>query len=424
LLAPEDRAGSLSFPDLASRSLRGSVTAASDEFFAEKENLIKPGAAVYSPSTFGHKGQVYDGWETRRRRGPAGSLPPADACDWVIVRLGAPGVVHAVVVDTAHFTGNFPQSCSVEACNASGYPGVDGLLAAQWTEIVPRSPLRGDTSHAFSVPAGQRYTHVRLRIYPDGGVARLRVHGEVVPDPALLDGLTFDLAALENGGDVRACSDRFYSAPRNAISPGLSRVMGEGWETRRRRSAGNEWLAVGFAAPALVSLVEIDTSGYLGNAPGAASLRAYAGGPWESDSSWAPLLPRTSLLPDTPHRFRVQPAAACDLVRLDVFPDGGVARLRLHGSLTPDGLAQVRRRWAETGSGLRLLPVVQERSPRRSPGRPENASGKPGNRVRTTLATAAFPPLDRRSRPTAASGAAVTFAEVGARAGNSPLISC
>jgi allantoicase len=340
----------LAYPDLASRALRGSVVAASDEFFAEKENLIKPGAAVFSPATFGHKGQVYDGWETRRMRGAVGGLPADGGHDWVVVRLGAPGVVHAVVVDTAFFTGNFPQACSVEACFVAGYPAADGLASADWTEIVPRSELKGDAPHVFEVPAGRRFSHVRLNIYPDGGVARLRVHGEVVPDPALLDGLTFDLAALENGGDVRGCSDRFYSSPRNALSPGLSRVMGEGWETRRRRTAGNEWLVVGFAAPAVVSLAEIDTSGYLGNSPGQAELRGGAGGDWErdQDSSWAPLLPRTALLPDTPHRFRLSPAAPCELVRLDVFPDGGVARLRLYGSLTTDGLEQVRQRWAET----------------------------------------------------------------------------
>jgi allantoicase len=339
----------LALPDLASRALRGSVVAASDEFFAEKENLIKPGVASYSPATFGHKGQVYDGWETRRRRGPGGALPAADEHDWVIVRLGAPGLVHAVVVDTAYFTGNFPQACSVEACYVDGYRPAEALEGARWTEIVPRSPLKGDTPHVFEVPPGPRYSHVRLKIYPDGGVARLRVHGVVVPDPALLDGMTFDLAALENGGDVRACSDRFYSSPRNALSPGLSRVMGEGWETRRRRSAGNEWLVVGFAAPAVVSLVEVDTSGYIGNAPGTAQLRGLLGGGWaEPEPAWAPLLDRTPLLPDTPHRFRLPPAAACDVVRLDLFPDGGLARLRLYGSLTPEGLSQVYHRWSET----------------------------------------------------------------------------
>jgi allantoicase len=343
----------LALPDLASRALRGSVIAASDEFFAEKENLIKPGVATYSPHTFGHKGQVYDGWETRRRRGSLpggvpGGLPGGDEHDWVIVRLGAPGVVHAVVVDTAYFTGNFPQGCSVEACFVAGYPDLAALSSARWTEIVPRSPLKGDTPHVFEIAPRYRFSHVRLRIFPDGGVARLRVHGVVVPDPALLEGMTFDLAALENGGDVLACSDRFYSAPRNALSPGLSRVMGEGWETRRRRSAGNEWLVVRFAAAGVLSLVEIDTSGYIGNSPGMGELRASAGGDRGDSSSWASLLARTPLLPDTPHRFRVSPGSACDQVRLDVFPDGGVARLRLHGSLTPAGLADVRRRWEET----------------------------------------------------------------------------
>jgi allantoicase len=355
-----DQSDFLRLPDLASRALRGSVIAASDEFFAEKENLVNPGAPTFTAHTFGHKGQVYDGWETRRRRGSdadAGLLPGADSHDWAIVRLGAPGVVHAVVVDTAHFTGNFPASCSVEACWADGYPDLSALESLRWAEIVPRSPLTGDAAHTFVIPASgrRRYSHVRLRIFPDGGVARLRVHGVVVPDPSLLAGLTFDLAALENGGDVVACSDRFYSSPRNAISPGLSRVMGEGWETRRRRVPGNEWLAVRLAGQAVVSLVEVDTSGYVGNAPGQASVRGYAGPAdgnidiaWDDPAAWSPLLPRTSLLPDTPHRFRVSSSAPCDLVRLDVLPDGGVARLRVHGSLTERGLASVRERWEQT----------------------------------------------------------------------------
>ena len=348
--------GALALPDLASRALRGSVVAASDEFFAEKENLILPGAPAFTPRTFGHKGQVYDGWETRRRRGPAGALPGGDEHDWVIVRLGAAGVVRAVVVDTAYFTGNYPQSCSVEGARVDGYRDVAG---AEWAALVPRIPLKGDTRHVFSVSCEQRFTHIRLRIYPDGGVARLRVHGTVVPSPSLVEGLTFDLAAVENGGDVAGCSDRFYSSPRNVVSPGLARVMGDGWETRRRRQPGNEWLIVRLTGRSVVSLAEIDTSGYIGNAPGSASLsgaslsdtgvaESSSPGPLPDSSAWFPLLPQTALLPDTPHRFRLPGTRPVTHVRLDVFPDGGIARLRLHGSLTGDGLAAVRRRWAET----------------------------------------------------------------------------
>ena len=345
----------LSLPDLL--GLRGSVVAASDEFFAAKENLIKPAAPVFTPHSFGPKGQIYDGWETRRRRGPAGALPDPAEHDWVIARFGVPGVVHAVVIDTAFFTGNYPQACSVQGCFAPGYPAPDELAA--WEEIVPRSPLSGDTQQVFPVSSRRRYTHVRLNIHPDGGVARLRVHGVVVPAPGMLDGLTVDLAALENGGGIAACSDEFYSVPRNVISPGLSRVMGEGWETRRRRTPGHEWLIVRLTAQGVVRLAEIDTSGYRGNSPGDASLEAAdsQGGPGGglppdertslSNLSWRPLLPRTRMQPDTVHRFRVdgQPATH---VRLNICPDGGVARLRLYGSLTPDGFATLKQNWQRT----------------------------------------------------------------------------
>src|ERR1700733_1127998 len=156
------RPDALALPDLASRAMRGSVVAASDEFFAEKENLIKPGAAVFSPSTFGHKGQVYDGWETRRRRGDAGGLPAADEHDWGLGRLGAARVVHAVGVDTAYFPGTFPQACSLEACDVPGYPDPDALAAARWLPIVPRSPLKGDPAHGVAVPARGRVLHGRV----------------------------------------------------------------------------------------------------------------------------------------------------------------------------------------------------------------------------------------------------------------------
>jgi allantoicase len=341
-------------PDLL--RLRGSVVAASDEFFAAKENLIRPDAPTFVPEKYDAKGQVYDGWETRRRRGPGGTLPDRAAKDWVILRLGVPALVRSIVVDTAFFTGNYPEACSADACSVSGYPSPEELTAdadpGRWREIVPRALLTGDARHAFRVNSGRRSTHVRLNIFPDGGVARLYVHGEVVPDPALLEGLTLDLAAVENGADIVARSDQFYSSPRNLISPGLSRVMGEGWETRRRRKPGYEWLVVRLAGRGVVHLAEIDTSWYRGNQPDYASLQTIdadpaAGGSLADERAWQDLLPRVRLLPDTPHRFRVDSGPATH-VRLNIFPDGGVARLRLYGSLTDDGLAAARQRWDET----------------------------------------------------------------------------
>jgi allantoicase len=320
-------------PDLASRRFGGGVLWANDEFFAERENLIKPSEPVYQTYTFGHKGQVYDGWETRRRREPG--------VDQAIIRLGMPGIVRGVVVDTAFFTGNYPPFASIEGCGVQGYPSPEELVEAQWQTLVPKSPLAGDTRNPFAVDDARRYTHIRLTIHPDGGVARLRVHGSPVADPRLLDHRRLDLAALENGAEIIDCSNMFYSSPNNLIAPGPAAVMGEGWETARRRDDGNDWVVVGLAAAGIVRLIELDTSHFKGNAPGWASVSRGTGG------AWTDLLSRQRLQPDTRHLFRVTDELPATQVRLDVYPDGGMARLRLHGSLTADGRQSLARRWAD-----------------------------------------------------------------------------
>ncbi|MGK5555019.1 allantoicase [Actinomadura kijaniata] len=336
----------LSLPDLAVRTLGGSVIAASDESFEEKENLINPWAPAFHPETFGPKGQEYDGWETARRR------PDADGelgHDWAIVRLGLPGVVRGVVIDTAWFKGNYPPHASVEACGVEGYPSPAELAAAEWVEIVPRSPLEGDRAHHFEVAVRRRFTHVRLNMFPDGGIARLRVHGEVVPDPRLLTGLTVDLAALENGARVTACSNMFYSSPDNMLAPGAARNQAEGWETARRRDAGHDWAVVRLAAPGVIRLAEFDTVNLKFNAPAAVSLWGIderAADPDDKDA-WAELMPRTRVQPDGRHRFRLAGLPEVTHVRVDIHPDGGLARLRLLGDLTPAGEEALFARWAE-----------------------------------------------------------------------------
>lgn len=283
-------------PDLASRRLGGSVVAANDESFAERENLIKATEPTFSAYTFGHKGQVMDGWESRRRREPGH--------DWAIVRLGIPGLVRGVIVDTAFFTGNYPPEVSVEGAAVEGYPNPAELAAARWQPLVSRSPAVGDTRNSYPVADGTWVTHVRLCQYPDGGVARLRVHGEPVPDPRYLAGGALDLAALENAGRINACSNMHYSSPTNLISPGLARVMGEGWETARRRDDGNDWVQIELAGPGQLRLVELDTSCFIHNAPGWAVVSGRRSGSRDR----VELLPRQRLQPDTRHRFRLDTA--------------------------------------------------------------------------------------------------------------------
>ncbi|MGU3291775.1 allantoicase [Williamsia sp. M5A3_1d] len=322
-------------PDLALRSLGGAVVTSTDALFAEAENLITPAASEYRPATFGHKGQIYDGWETRRRR-PV----PGDGVDRAIVRLGVPGVIHGVVVDTSWFVGNYPPTVSVEAAVVTGFPPAHEVVEAQWETIVERQPVAGDSANPIEVTSRDRFTHVRLSIYPDGGVARLRVHGRAVPDPQFL-GPQFDLAALENGARISACSNMFYGSPNNLLMPGPARSMGEGWETSRRRDDGNDWVEIDLAAQGVVSLVELDTSWFLGNAPGEASVHGRDG----ADGEWFEILPRTPLQPDTRHRFVVDVDRPMTRARMDIHPDGGMARLRLSGSLTDAGRADLQRRW-------------------------------------------------------------------------------
>jgi allantoicase len=328
-------------PDLASRRFGGSVVLATDEFFAASENLIRPEPPTFTPHTFGPKGQVYDGWETRRHREPEH--------DCAIIRLGLPGIVRGVVVDTAYFVGNYPPQISVDGCEISAGDRPDASTV--WTPLVPRSAVDGDAQNAFSVDVDRRITHVRLCMYPDGGVARLRVHGEVIPDPLAFALGVLDLAALENGGLVVAASDAFFGSPQNLLAPGPARTMGEGWETRRRRDAGNDWVVVRLAARGVIRLVEIDTTNFLGNAPESAALcvadltdspradpspESAMGLATETAGAadWVDLLRRTPLQPDTRHRFLIDGAKSATHVRLDSFPDGGIARLRLWGSVT------------------------------------------------------------------------------------------
>src|SRR5581483_5397094 len=245
--------------DLASERLGAVVVAANDDFFAPKENLITASAPRWIEGRYTDRGKWMDGWETRRRRDEG-------THDWCVIRLGARGIVRGVDVETTHFKGNYPESCALDA----GELATGSEAEAHWTEILPRTPLTGDAHNRFAIDGASAATHVRLRIFPDGGVARLRVYGEVVADWARLRRRgEIDLAAAEHGGFVVSCSDMFFGSRNNLIMPGDATHMGDGWETKRRRGPGHDWSLVRLAAPGTIRRVEIDTRHFKGNAPGA-----------------------------------------------------------------------------------------------------------------------------------------------------------
>jgi allantoicase len=320
-------------PDVAAERLGGVVLLANDEFFAPKENLLRAAKPVWREEEYTDRGKWMDGWETRRRRTPGH--------DWCIIRLGVPAIVRGVVVDTSYFRGNFPEACSLEG--SASMDGVENQAPAgqpdlEWRELLPRTGLQGDTNNLFPIQDGGRVTHLRLNIYPDGGVARLRVHGEPLPNPRLRSAGSMDLAAVQNGGLVVGCSDMFFGNRHNLILPGYSTHMGDGWETRRRRGPGHDWIVVRLAARSSISRIEVDTDHFKGNAPESCSLECCDGDPSSDQGSnaqrWTPLLPRTPLQADARHNFDVTSPRPATHVRLAIYPDGGIARLRVFGTVT------------------------------------------------------------------------------------------
>jgi allantoicase len=298
------------------------VTYATDEFFAPKERLIMPTDPVFIADRYDDHGKWMDGWESRRKRG-AGH-------DYCVIRLGVPGAVHGVDIDTSYFTGNYPPQASIDACVSD-----EEIPQSGWSELLPRTDLEGDSHHLLSVSAEREWTHLRLNIYPDGGVARLRVYGEVRPDFAQVN-QAIDLAALENGGRAIECSDEHYGSMHNINVAGRGVNMGDGWETARRRGPGNDWVILALGAAGTLESAHIDTAHFKGNYPARVKLEAAR---FESDDAailttgeWQTLLQETPLEADQQHDFNtLRDCGTVTHVRMSIYPDGGVSRIRLVG---------------------------------------------------------------------------------------------
>jgi allantoicase len=204
-------------------------------------------------------------------------------------------------------------------------------------------PLNGDSLNPFPIQYDERITHLRFKIYPDGGVARLRVYGEVIPDWDQLRraGGQIDLAAAENGALVLSCSDMFFGHRHNLIMPGRAANMSDGWETKRRRGPGHDWAIIKFGRPGQIKRVEVDTSHFKGNFPESCSLEACnlpnatTEALTDLSTAWSTVLARTKLQAHARHFFDqelLQTGTASHL-RFSIFPDGGVSRLRVYCTL-------------------------------------------------------------------------------------------
>ncbi|WP_208348516.1 allantoicase [Pseudaestuariivita rosea] len=316
--------------NLASAGLGARAISATNEFFAPLGRMLQDSDPIFIPEKFDDHGKWMDGWETQRRRD--------GGHDHAIIQLAGPGRILGFNVDTSHFTGNYAPACRIEAAAPVGGELSDETL---WVEVLPHSPLGPSAQHFFKCKSFESWSHLRIHIYPDGGIARLRVYG--VPELAEADTKgEIDLAAALNGGRILAFSDAHYGDYMRLLAPGRGINMGDGWETRRRREPGYDWMVIALGARGRIEKALIDTAHFKGNFPDGASLQAadllsFGDGLTDAlvtDSMfWRDLLPRQKLQADFEHRFRDE---LIDLgpvthVRFNIYPDGGVSRLRLFG---------------------------------------------------------------------------------------------
>lgn len=315
--------------DLAAERLGGKVLYCTDDFFAEKENLIKPGRAIFIADKYTEMGKWMDGWESRRKR--------TEGHDWAVIQLAAPGKIRGFDIDTGFFLGNHPPLALVEAIFLQKTVDDNNWDTLEWKTLVPQSHLDAGSQNFFENNDTSLFTHVRLHIYPDGGVARFRVYGEVFKDwENIANNELLDLAAALNGAKAIECNDMFFSDMGNLLMPNRGVNMGDGWETKRNRTAHNrDWVIIKLACKGMLENILVDTCHFKGNYPDSCSIEGCVCDNDEillkDDTAWQMILQPSKLSADAEHDFKPELTGPFTHVRLNIFPDGGVSRLRLFG---------------------------------------------------------------------------------------------
>jgi len=321
--------------DLASERVGGETLSCSDDFFAEMENLIKPGRGIFIDDKFTDRGKWMDGWESRRSYG----RDDGREFDWCIIRLGIKGIIRGFDIDTNYFRGNAPESVSVEACVSEIEPNAETV----WETVLEQATVEAHSQNIFAINNDKAYTHIRLNMFPDGGVARIRVYGEAdVNWKQFIDGELIDLAYIKNGGKALLVSDMFFSDKNNLIMPGRGKDMGDGWETKRRRDPGPDWSIVKLASQGSIEKVIVDTCHFKGNFPDTFLLEGMVSDSddfnnGKQEEKWQPIIKRTKLFAHREHLFIneiiVSKEQSFTHVRLNIFPDGGISRMRVFGKV-------------------------------------------------------------------------------------------
>ena len=314
--------------DLAQPRLGSKVIFKTDDFFASANRIIDPSSPVFKEGLFNKNGKWMDGWESRRKRTPGH--------DYLIVKLGKPGSISKVNVDTSHFNGNQPSMISIDACNSKS----NNIKSFKWKNLVSKKKTKANSHHIFKTSSKSVFTHIKLNIFPDGGVARLRLYGSISKENNNFGKKTINLASLLDGASVVACNNEHFGKAENILAPGKAKNMGDGWETRRRRDKGFDWLILNSIDGEMIDKIEISTHHFKGNFPSHCSLQAAYIPTKKSSSSivnssnnWKTLMNKTTLKANKTHTFKntLMKKNKINFIKINIFPDGGISRFRIFG---------------------------------------------------------------------------------------------
>ena len=315
--------------DLAQSRLGSKIVYKTDEFFAPAKRIINPWPPVFKEGVFDKHGKWMDGWETRRKR--------KKGHDYLILKLGRPGKIHKVDIDTSYFNGNQPSKVSLDACySKKKLPNKN----SKWVNILKKSTTKPNSHHFFKIKNKSIFTHVKLNIYPDGGVARIRIYGDMIINKRFKKKVT-NLTSVLNGASPIACNNEHFGRAENILAPGMGKNMGDGWETRRSRGKNFDWLIIKFGKPGLIKKLEIDTHHFKGNYPDSCSIQTASISKDLSNKSivnnsknWKFILNKSKLSAHKKHIFKkfLIKRSKENYLKINIYPDGGISRIRAFGN--------------------------------------------------------------------------------------------
>ena len=320
--------------NLASPKMGTKILAFSDDFFGEVTRMLNDKEPIFIEDKYDNHGKWMDGWESKRRRDGGN--------DWAILKLGSAGSISKIEIDTSYFTGNFPPFFSLEGIYSETDPNKD----SNWKSLIAKTNLIGDCKNNFELNLKEKFNFVRLQIFPDGGVARIRLFGEVKYNwDRFNNEEIIELSSLKLGGSILAYNNAHYGDVSALLSEGRGKTMGDGWETRRRREPGNDWIIIKLAQKGIIEKIEIDTAHFKGNYPDRASIQAISIDKnittkdlIQSSENWDVILDETKLTADNIHEYEINSNSKAEAthIRLNIYPDGGVSRLRIFGKKLDD----------------------------------------------------------------------------------------